>query len=1394
MEINKCVYTWLKSLDILGQVTKPHPDRYKITNFATESLENGYSFLPILTRTLSLYKKHSKDFSLKNDLTVLKANKNNASKKFNWAIIKSVFEDLNISIENDDIELIKAGSTEVLEVLLESIYEFEKELNALVPPSPVSQSRIITATPIKSQKKSRRKANGDLIIESLSSETPLENTESCVEFLLVSFCKHFKLHPKQAAGLLTQSGKYLEFLISRGVKGKHIAIIDWYQETYENASHLLSLMQKESKQGSIDLVLSSVFYGLLSSSIDTVLWTCRVLSKLGTELCENRTQEHYQNRVPTKYSELCWTWFTTKGLPSCLDACRKFGPYVKNSIISVIISMSSGKLFELFSVVLKEQVSEIIHFNTTVNEILPTLCQVKSMKEECEADGVFEFLIDFCIENVENAKVITDERLSAFNLICDVWVLAPNVVDSLEKASGRILKILEKASRDKSLIFRICCIGKLFQLLEQFTVTRNSFAPVIYKIITFDLVENYSETDIREFILNNFIQIFKELPEIPIKILLEPLIKQLKITEKASFTITEFGFFSVVCQSPKLTFKLALQVMDVLAKFYLDCLEYCEIIGDLFLTIFERFLDIDSFQKYLQYLLTFYLKEIGKPKKSKEEKFRQKAMMGLVKGSVNLHSEQVNKSIKFCVCELLIKCKSSGLTEWLTGILNIIGDPLEVMEEYRSGFEATVDDSGDVSEKITDEEGKKAEPFKNSKNMTGEKEKTKETVIKTPKKLLRKQIQTKTLEDPNAEKPLPIEKPKHMRLVSNAEHEFIKVHFQKNKNILEKIFKNYATSLKKQSKKIDLFASISETFNHITDAEFFQMLKDTNLSTLLMPQITFTELIQEYSSVNKKTTKKFNYIEFLELLTQSALLIFSKEPADFSLMHPVIPVINLVKVLKSVFKNKSRINENAGYSKNSLQIRLKKFNSEYKKNPNFEPPVGFKKVSCRNIKIQYGPAPILQFSESATISIAIFDEILSSSLKIHILEPVASLVTYYKIIPDVSVASRPKKIVSDQLLPPALKSGVITLKQTFDEEIAQEIGSILNEILSKLDPTTKNQAKISSPIKAHERKVSKDKANKLKEKQLEIEKKRLLRVQVVKVKIQNLSKIKLEKENELKLKAQEDNSKKKILIQRLEAKIENDRKVRLEEIEKWKKSRDDAVKAKELMESEKLLKEKELRIKRRDEFFKSEKERMQKLSEMNLEKKISLPRIEAENQKKSQKTRLKKLKTHKFELEKSRKNREDELKKEEILLEEFKSPEVQQFFIEYESALELLFFNYCGARLSPVKNDLTQVVLMKFEELNKLSLEFALTPEFFSQADLKKLYISIAKNSESGLADFNSFKLISFKLSQLCVFPNTVPDSSLSRLQSFFQHLDLPKDFKSARDSLRRRATLRNST
>ena len=87
------------------------------------------------------------------------------------------------------------------------------------------------------------------------------------------------------------------------------------------------------------------------------------------------------------------------------------------------------------------------------------------------------------------------------------------------------MAVLKKGARDRSKAVSILSMNLMSSLLDQFSIDKNKYAPIIYKAMTFILIECYVNLDLREELLNIFINLFKTNKSIPITILCDPLLK-----------------------------------------------------------------------------------------------------------------------------------------------------------------------------------------------------------------------------------------------------------------------------------------------------------------------------------------------------------------------------------------------------------------------------------------------------------------------------------------------------------------------------------------------------------------------------------------------------------------------------------------------------------------------------------------------------------------------------------------------------------------------------------------------------------------------------------------------------------------------------------------------------
>jgi hypothetical protein len=96
--------------------------------------------------------------------------------------------------------------------------------------------------------------------------------------------------------------------------------------------------------------------------------------------------------------------------------------------------------------------------------------------------------------------------------------------------------------------------------------------------------------------LTNFKEVMEQIRSIPIAILVEPLIKRIQVSEGSSYIYNVFDieFLITVCNHPRVNIKLAVQLIDLLAKIYLNDIVYARAASIGFSTLASRFIETEA--------------------------------------------------------------------------------------------------------------------------------------------------------------------------------------------------------------------------------------------------------------------------------------------------------------------------------------------------------------------------------------------------------------------------------------------------------------------------------------------------------------------------------------------------------------------------------------------------------------------------------------------------------------------------------------------------------------------------------------------------------------------------------------------------------------------------------
>jgi hypothetical protein len=212
-----------------------------------------------------------------------------------------------------------------------------------------------------------------------------------------------------------------------------------------------------------------------------------------------------------------------------------------------------------------------------------------------ESSGVLKYWIINSLKVAESAGDVTlNDRIISLVLLTEIWLGNPKFVDkNITGAGESILRILKKAARDIRKTLTVISIELMFRLLERFALEKHASAPILYKTLTFLLVEFYWEIEVRELMLKHFVELYLNFDSIPINILCEPLLKQIEISQyhPSSFNVFDFEFFNSIATHKKLSIALAMLLLDSLSKIALSSVFYQQPAAQIITSIMIRFQD-----------------------------------------------------------------------------------------------------------------------------------------------------------------------------------------------------------------------------------------------------------------------------------------------------------------------------------------------------------------------------------------------------------------------------------------------------------------------------------------------------------------------------------------------------------------------------------------------------------------------------------------------------------------------------------------------------------------------------------------------------------------------------------------------------------------------------------
>lgn len=302
-----------------------------------------------------------------------------------------------------------------------------------------------------------------------------------------------------------------------------------------------------------------------------------------------------------------------------------------------------------------------------------------------------------------------------------MWLIYPQKIEEQESNANKIIASLKKLTRDQVKGTCISALTLLFRLLYHFAETKNVYAPVVYKTLTFCMFENYNNISLRNVITTNFRQILNSIDSIPIGVVIDPLVKQLNVNENTNYNINmpDLEFLDSLAKHPKLGLKNSIQLLDVFAKIYLNNIIFAPIAGKCLIQIFGNFLEAEPLQEYIvkfskiSLAIYFTSEKSKRPKEKILPKYNNKhvnskpvvsnqeleqeilnaqrraLIVEILKSIIGLECTWVNKKLKSLI--LFTHKQLKSVTKYdnkgIMALISLYGQPNEVIAHFEEELE-----------------------------------------------------------------------------------------------------------------------------------------------------------------------------------------------------------------------------------------------------------------------------------------------------------------------------------------------------------------------------------------------------------------------------------------------------------------------------------------------------------------------------------------------------------------------------------------------------------------------------------------------------------------------------------------------------------------------------------
>lgn len=406
-----------------------------------------------------------------------------------------------------------------------------------------------------------KKCTDLLDINNLSTDKNLDDLESPLEFFIVSLSRSLDLKPRQAVALLANSREYLIQIANKGINGDFAKINNWYQDVLFNYETLVNIIKSSNMRDKKAISYATLSVGLFSKNEQIAKSAFSLLKMLESDIATDLD------------------WLIKEGIEAFIFCANKYSE-LRPEILNLIYKMA-GKDDELIN---KEFFNTKKFTNAKIYEFLLNILEHLRLLDAQIIKNLKNYIIDFCLKE-------TSELASAVVLLADSWVLFELNNENDDEIIDSILKFFKNSIREKGQRnLQYITLIQLFRILKNLDDVKDSNAPVIYRTLAFLFLENYDEKFLREAFLNNFIHLFDYDKSIPIDILLEPFLRQIRNSN--NFDIIDFNFLSRIYNHPKISLDSIKEILDFGFYTSLNNINYARSANQIITQVIEKHLYI----------------------------------------------------------------------------------------------------------------------------------------------------------------------------------------------------------------------------------------------------------------------------------------------------------------------------------------------------------------------------------------------------------------------------------------------------------------------------------------------------------------------------------------------------------------------------------------------------------------------------------------------------------------------------------------------------------------------------------------------------------------------------------------------------------------------------------